>query len=98
MKLDFMIELLAATITTALQSKLVDVLQDLHDSNEADYNAAIAGGNALVNHLKPITLKSKTKIDDMVVTALTGAIAASAALNSVDLAALAAPASDTATS
>lgn len=83
MKLDFLVELLSGTIAQAGESKLVEVLQDLHDSNLADYKAAIAGGKALVQHLEPLVKKSKTKIDDLVISAIGDAIDLSASSNEI---------------
>lgn len=83
MKLDFLLNLFSAALETAGESKLMDLLQDLHDSNPADYVGAITGGHALVKHLVPLVAKSKNKIDDAIVTALDEAITASAAANGV---------------
>lgn len=78
-------ELLLSTLTGALETvgetKLLEVLQQLHDKNPEQYAAAIAGGKALVSALQPLVLKSGTKIDDAILAALSEAIAASEAAN-----------------
>lgn len=85
MNFDFLVNLFSAALQTAGESKLVEILQDLHDSNKDDYDAAIHGGYALVKHLKPLTDKSKTKIDNAIVDALLDAIQTSANENDVVL-------------
>lgn len=85
MNLDFLVNLFSAALQTAGESKLEEILQDLHDSNPADYKAAVTGGHALVKHLKPLVLASKTKIDNAIVDALDDAINTSAAANGVNL-------------
>ncbi len=83
MDLTFLVSALSGTLAAAGESSLDAVLQDLHDSNLADYTAAIQGGHALVQHLKPLVAKSKTKIDDIFINALDQAINMSAAANNV---------------
>ena len=85
MNFNFLIELLSKTVATAGESKLKDILQDLHDSNIDDYQAAIQGGDAFVKHLQPLVDKSKTSIDDAVLLSIKDAIAQSAAANGVAL-------------
>lgn len=80
---ELFLNLAGAALGTVAESKLVPLLQDLHDSNPDDYKAAITGGHALVKHLGPLTSKSATKIDDMVVQALDNAINESAAANGI---------------
>lgn len=79
---DFLVNSFSGALQTVGESKLEDILQDLHDSNLADYEAAIAGGTALIAHIEPFVVKSKTKIDDAIVAALKDAIAKSSATNS----------------
>jgi len=89
MKSNPFLEFLLGTVTGALtsigESKLEDVLQQLHDSNPDDYKAAISGGNALVKHLQPLVQKSATKIDDAVLSAIGQAVATSAEKNGITL-------------
>lgn len=80
---ELFLNLAGTALQTVAESKLVPLLQDLHDSNPSDYDAAIRGGHALVKHLMPLTAKSTTKIDDMVITALDQAINESAEANGV---------------
>lgn len=83
MNFDFLLNLFSAALETAGESKLMDLLQELHDSNPADYQGAVTGGHALVKHLLPLVSKSKNKIDDAIVNALNDAIDQSAAANGV---------------
>lgn len=80
---ELFLNLAGTALQTVAESKLVPILQDLHDSNPDDYKAAIQGGHALVKHLMPLTAKSTTKIDDMVIAALDQAINESAAANGI---------------
>lgn len=82
---DFLLGTLTGALQTVGESKLEALLQDLHDSNPADYAGAITGGHALVKHLLPLVAKSSNKIDDAIVNALDEAINASAAANGVTL-------------
>lgn len=80
---DFLINSLTGALQTVGESKLQELLQDLHDSNITDYEATIAAGRALLLHLAPLVAKSKTKVDDAIVGALNDAIEASAKANTV---------------
>lgn len=82
---EFLLNALTGALESIGESKLIDILQDLHDSNEADYRATIAGGHALTVRLLPLIKKSKTKIDDAILTALDEAIKISAEANGIDL-------------
>lgn len=82
---DFVVSLFSGAIQTVGESKLKDVLQDLHDSNVDDYQAAIQGGDALIKHLQPLVTKSANKIDDAVLGALREAITESAISNGITL-------------
>lgn len=75
----------AEIVETVAESKLVEVLQHLHDTNPDAYKAAIHGGNALVKALKPITDGTATQLDDAVIDSLHNAIATSAAANGIEL-------------
>lgn len=83
------VEFLLSTLTGALETigetKLVEVLQQLHDKNPDQYKAAILGGKAMVTALLPIVQKTGTKIDDAIINALDEAIATSAANNGITL-------------
>ena len=82
---ELLLGLLAGALETAGESKLIEVLQDLHDKNPDQYKAAIYGGNALVKALLPVVTKSKTKIDDIFILSLNDAIQTSATNNGIDL-------------
>ena len=78
---DFLIEAVAGTIESVAESKLVDVLQKLHASNPEAYWAAIHGGKALCEALKPVVAGTATKIDDAIIAALHDALNTSEVLN-----------------
>jgi hypothetical protein len=80
---DFLLNLLSASLETAGESKLIEILQKLHDKDADQYNAAVFGGHALVKALLPIVTDSKTKIDDAIIKALDEAINQSSAANGV---------------
>jgi len=82
---DFLINSLSSTLETLGETKLEQVLQQLHDKDKVKYEAAIKGGHALVIALLPIVAKTGTKIDDAIVNALDEAIKVSAEANSVTL-------------
>ena len=76
---DFLIN----TLESAGESKLKDLLQNLHDQHPEEYYAAIYGGHALVNALKPIVSTTETTIDDAIIKGLDEALSASAAKNGI---------------
>lgn len=82
---EFLLNILSGAIESVGESKLVEVLQKLHDNAPDEYRAAIFGGHALASRLKPLVAKSGTKIDDALVDALHDAIHTSAAANGVVL-------------
>ena len=71
------------TLESAGESKLEDLLQNLHDQHPEEYYAAIYGGHALVNALKPIVNSTATKIDDAIILGLDEALNNSAAKNGI---------------
>lgn len=82
---ELLLNLLTGAIESVGESKLIAVLQDLHDKNPELYKSAIHGGNALVTALKPLVEKSATKIDDAVLNAIGDAVKQSAAANGITL-------------
>lgn len=78
---EFLLGTLSGALETVGESKLEAILQDLHDSNLEDWEAAIQGGEALIKHLLPLVTKSKSKIDDAILNALSEALDASKAAN-----------------
>ena len=82
---DFLINSLSGALETIGETKLEQVLQQLHDKNPVQYEAAVRGGHALVLALQPIVLKTGTKIDDAIVAALDEALTKSAANNGITL-------------
>lgn len=88
-KQNFLIELLASTLAEVGESKLVEVLQELHDKDnsedKSDYKSVLLGGLSFVVGISKLTSKTKTKIDDALVNAIREAIEASALANDVEL-------------
>lgn len=82
---EFLLSTLSGALTTVGESKLEEVLQQLHDKDPIQYEAAIKGGNALVIALLPCVAKTGTKIDDAIVNALADAIKVSASANNIIL-------------
>ena len=82
---EFLLNLLASSLETVGETKLVEVLQKLHDKNPAQYKVAILGGLQLVLALSPVVLTTGTKIDDAIIKSLKEAIETSAANNNTDI-------------
>lgn len=82
---NFFVNLFSGTIAEAGESKLVEVLQQLHDSDLESYKAAIYGGQALVSKLSPVVAGTGTEIDDAILQAISEAIETSAADNGIEL-------------
>lgn len=84
-----LVELLLGSVTGAItaigESKLEDVLQDLHEKDPDAYKAAIHAGHLFVVKIQPLVTKSATKIDDAVLSAIGQAITNSAANNGITL-------------
>lgn len=70
MKLNFIVQLFAGAIAEAGQAKLEEVLEDLANSNPADFDATVRAGHAFIEHIKPLVEKSKTNVDDVFVNAI----------------------------
>lgn len=88
-KSNFILELLAGTLAELGESKLVEVLQQLHDKdtsiNKAKYKSVLFGGLSFVTGISQLTDKTKSKIDDALVQSIREAIEASADLNNIEL-------------
>lgn len=78
---EILLNTLSATLEVVGETKLVEVLQKLHDADEFQYWEAIKGGRVIVASLSPLIAKSKTPIDDALINSLNDAIEASAAAN-----------------
>lgn len=85
MAANFILELLAGTLAELGESKLVEVLQSLHDKDPQGYKSAIFGGLSFVTGISKLTDKTKTKIDDALVNAIREAIEISAEANGIKL-------------
>jgi hypothetical protein len=82
---EFLLNFFTGALESAGEAKLVQVLQELHDTKPELYNAAVKGGHAFVLALQPLVDKSKTPIDDAVLKAIGEAITTSATSNGVEL-------------
>lgn len=71
---EFFLNSLSGTIEQIAESKLVDVLQDLHDKDIVKYNAVVAAAELLTQELTPLVKKTKTPIDDAILGALAEAV------------------------
>ena len=80
---EVLLSALSSTLETVGETKLIEVLQELHDKNPELYQSAIDGGKVLCNALTPVVTKSGTKIDDAIINALREAIEISEASNPV---------------
>lgn len=81
---EFLLNLLSGALESVGESKLEEILQKLHDTNLAQWKAAIYGGYALVNTLQPLVSSTGTKIDDAFLSAIGDAIRDNAAANGLD--------------
>lgn len=86
---NFLLELLAGSLAEVGESKLVEVLQELHDKDKtedkSDYKSVILGGLSFVTGISKLTSKTKSKLDDALVSSIKDAIEASAKANDIDL-------------
>lgn len=80
-----LIALLSASIETLGESKLIDLLQHLHDTDQAKYKSVLLGGYSFAIGMGALAEKSKTPIDDMLVNAVKDAIVTSAGKNGIEL-------------
>ncbi len=78
---EILLNALSISLEAIGETKLVEVLQKLHDADEFQYWEAIKGGRVIVNSLSPLIAKSKTPIDDALINSLRDAIETSAAAN-----------------
>ena len=81
---EILLNALSVSLEVIGETKLVEVLQKLHDADEFQYWEAIKGGRVIVNSLTPIVTKTGTKIDDALISALRDAIETSAEANAVE--------------
>ena len=86
---NFILELLAGTLAEVGELKLVEVLQEMHDKDtsedKSDYRSVLFGGLSFATGIGKLTSKTKTKIDDALVSAIRDAIEISAKNNGVEL-------------
>lgn len=79
----WLLDLFSGLLQSVAETKLVEILQTLHDKNIDQYKAAIFGGHALVAGLLPLVEGTGTKVDDAILKALDEAITLSAAANEI---------------
>lgn len=82
---EVLLNIMAASLETLGEVKLIEALQLLYAKDKVRYEAALRGGYALCNALQPITEKSKTPIDNAILNSLKDAIEQSAAANGIEL-------------
>lgn len=82
---NFILELLAGTLAEIGESKLVEVLQTLHDKDVVKYKSVIFGGMSFVTGISELTNKTKSKIDDAIISGIKEAIIISANHNDIKL-------------
>ena len=84
-----LVEFFASALGAAGESKLIEVLQELHDTdttvNKDQYKSVILGGYSFAVGIKKLTDKTKTKIDDALRLAVQEAVETSAATNGISL-------------
>lgn len=80
---EFLINSLAPMISQIGQTKLIEVLQKLHDKNPEQYEATIRGGHTFIKPLVKLVADTKGKLDDGLVDAIDEAITISAESNGV---------------
>lgn len=82
-------EILLSALTPVLESvgesKLVDLLQQLHDHHPETYQSTIKSGYLFAKQLQTVVTSSTSKIDDAIVQAIVESIEASALANNVTL-------------
>lgn len=80
-----LLTLFATTFETIGESKLEQVLQQLHDKDKVKWEAALRGGLSLITALQPFIDNSKTPIDNLFCSAILEAIQISAKNNGLTL-------------
>lgn len=83
---DVIVSALAPVVKSVAKDKLVELLDQLKEKNEANYKTTLVSLYPIIDvQLEGVTDKTKTNIDDAVVDALKEAIEESATKNSVTL-------------
>lgn len=86
---NFLLELLSGALASIGESKLVEVLQLLHDNDKtpdkSKYHSVILGGYSFCVGISSLTDSTKSKIDDAIVGSIKEAIETSAKTNGVTL-------------
>lgn len=73
------------SIEDAAETKILDLLQQLHDHNIDDYKAAIEAGNTFIQHLLPFAEKSELTLADAILADIATVISESAVNNKITL-------------
>lgn len=83
------LEWLSGALSTLGESKLIEVLQQLHDKDttagKTHYKSVILGGWSFVTGIGTLVSSTKSKIDDAILASLKDAIQQSALANGVTL-------------
>lgn len=85
MNFDLIAGLVLSSLVAAGKPKAVELLQELYTKNAHDYKAAIFALNAGAEHLKSVTEKTATNLDDAALAAVQDILASSAAANGLSL-------------
>lgn len=76
---ELLLQTLLPTLEVIGESKLVEALAALKANDPVAYKAAVEGGTVFCEAILPIVKKSKTPIDDAILTSLIDALAQSEA-------------------
>lgn len=82
---EFLLNMMSGALEQFGESKLKQLLQKLHDSDFTAYSAAIEGGLAFANALRPLSDRTASHIDDAILDGVVASIMESAAENAVML-------------
>ena len=82
---ELLLNMLSSTLETVGEGKLVEILQDLYEKDRNTYLAALLGGRAFALAVAPLAEKTKSPIDNVILSSINDAISTSAANNGIDL-------------
>jgi len=80
---DFLVKAVLPIVQAVGQSKLIEVLQKLHDTDNEKYQATVIAGHAFIKPLIAVVANTENTIDDGLVAAINEAIEESAKANGV---------------
>ena len=85
MNFDLIAGLVLSSLVAAGKPKAIELLQELHTKNAHDYKAVIFALNAGAEHLKEVTDKTATTLDDSALAAIQDILASSASQNGITI-------------